>query len=299
MDFIAFYCLYGLLWLLSRLPVRILYFISDLIFPFFYYLIPYRKAIVKRNISASFPTWEKRKVNRTVRKFYSYLIDSMMESIMFAFKPENEMIKRFAYRNPEVCNELYNKGKSILLLMGHYGNWEWCATMPLYLKHEVLAIYKPLHNQYYDRFIKRNREKYGVVTIPTDKTLRIMTDYHSKKLPILTMFLADQRPRLAQIQHWINFLNQDTPVILGPEKIAKRLDEAVVFFNVIPVKRGYYEVWFDLLSENPNETGLHEITERYFSRLEEMIIEHPSYWLWSHKRWRHKREDFDKLRLKN
>ena len=215
---------------------------------------------------------------------------------MFAFKPEKEILKRFVYRNPEVCNSLFEKGKSILLLMGHYGNWEWCSTMPIYLKHEVLAIYKPLHNSYYDRFIRKNREKYGVVTVPTDKTLRVMTDYHAKNIPILTMFLADQRPRLAQIQHWIRFLNQDTPVILGPEKIARRLDEAVVFFNVIPVKRGYYEVEFDLLFENPSETEIYQITEAYFSRLEQMIVKKPPYWLWSHKRWRHSKALYDSLR---
>lgn len=298
MNFISFYLIYGLLWLLTRLPIRALYFISDLVFPFFYYLIPYRKAVVKKNLSSSFPSWNKKKVNKTARKFYSYMIDSMMESVMFAFKPEKEMMKRFTYRNPEVCNNLFKKGKSIVLLMGHYGNWEWSANMPLFIDHTVLAIYKPLHNPYYDRFIKRNREKYGVITVPTDKTLRVITDYHNKKIPILTMFLADQRPRLAQIQHWTTFLSQDTPVIPGPEKIATKLDDAVVFFNVIPVRRGYYELEFDLLFEKPRETKLYEITETYFSRLEEMIVKNPPYWLWSHKRWRHDKKLYDSQKAK-
>ena len=296
MKFLSFYLLYGFLWLLTRLPIRFLYLISDLIFPLLYYLIPYRKKLVKKNMQNSFPEWNKKKVNHTARRFYSWLLDSMIESMLFSFLPEKEITKRYHFRNPEVCNELFEKGKSILLVMGHYGNWEWTSTLPLAVKHKVLAIYKPLHNPWYDRFIKNNREKYGVITVPMDKTLRVMNEYHQKKIPVITLFLADQRPRFAQIQYWTKFMNQDTPVILGPEKISVKFDDAVVFYNIIPVKRGHYEIEFDVLYENPRETKQHEITDAYFRRLERMIHLNPEYWLWTHHRWKHDKELYDKLK---
>jgi KDO2-lipid IV(A) lauroyltransferase len=220
----------------------------------------------------------------------------MFESMISSFISEKDILQRYKYRNPEVCNEIFDKGKSILLLMSHYANWEWSNSMPLVLKHKVIAVYKPLHNPWYDDFIKKSRERFGLMTVPMDKTLRTMTSLQKDGIYSLSMFLSDQRPRFAQIQYWTKFLNQDTPVILGPEKIAKKLDEAVVFYNIIPVRRGYYEIDFDLLFENPIESETFEITNAYFSRLEKMIRENPQYWLWTHNRWKHDKVLYNTLK---
>ena len=195
-------------------------------------------------------------------------------------------------KNPELCNDLYEKGKSITLLMSHYGNWEWSAITPRYLKHKVLPIYKPLHNPHFDRMIKKSRERFGAETIPMDKIMRTLMEYKIKGIPTLTFFIADQRPRWAQIQYWTTFLNQDTPVILGPEKIARKMDHAVLFLKITPVKRGHYEAEYISLFEHTGETMPYEITDSYLAILEKTIREKPEYWLWTHDRWKHEKEKF-------
>ena len=176
--------------------------------------------------------------------------------------------------------------------MAHYGNWEWSSPIPFFIPHKILAIYKPLRNKYFDSYIKKNRERFGARTIPMEKIFRVLAEYQEKGIPTLTYFIADQRPRWAHIQHWIKFLNQDTPVILGAEKISKKFDHAVVFLDIKKVKRSYYEAEFILLYENSRKTKNHEITEKYFKTLENRIKEEPEYWLWTHKRWKHEIEKY-------
>jgi KDO2-lipid IV(A) lauroyltransferase len=292
MKRLSYVFLYGLLWLITRLPLRYLYFLSGLFYPILYYLIPYRKKLVLRNLRNAFPEWDRKKRLLTARKFYRHFCDSFVEGIVTVFMTEGEIKKRYHFRNPEVCNELYSKGKSIALIMGHYGNWEWAALMPEYVNHKILAIYKPLHNPYFDNLIKRNRERFGVETIAMEKIFKAMSRYIADGQPTLTMFLADQRPRWAQIQHWTTFLNQDTPVILGPEKMSKKLGLAVMFYKIIPVKRGYYEIEFVPMFDDPSATSTFEITERFHELLEETIRENPEYWLWTHNRWKHEKEKY-------
>ena len=295
MNFILFYLLYGFLWLISLLPLRFLYFLSDILFPVFYNIIPYRKKIVFQNLRNSFSEMNENQVKVIARRFYHYFFDLLIESNAGSFLSKAEMSARYVIRNPELCNELYKKGKSICLLMSHYGNWEWSAITPQFLKHQVLAIYKPLNNHTLDKLFKKSRERFGVEAIPMEKILRVLINYESKKIPSLTFFLADQRPLINIIQYWLVFMNQETPVVTGPEKIARKMDMAVVYFKIIPVKRGYYEAEYVLLFENSKNTGSYEITKRYHEILEETIREKPEYWLWTHHRWKHRKEDFERL----
>ncbi len=292
MKRIVFLFLYGLLWLITRLPLRFLYFLSGMFNPVIYYLIPYRKKLVLKNLRLSFPEWSEKRVRQTARKFYRHFSDSLIEGIVTIFLSEEELKKRYIFRNPEVCNELFRQGKSIALIFGHYGNWEWASLMPLFLRHKILAIYKPLHNPYVDQLIKRNRERFGVETVAMEKIFKSISRYSKDHVPTLTMFLSDQRPRWAQIQHWTTFMNQDTPVILGPEKISKKLGLAVVYYKIIPVKRGYYEVEFIPMFDDPDKTDVFEITERFHQLLEENIREYPEFWLWTHNRWKHEKAKY-------
>ena len=292
MQFISFYIFYGFMWLFTRLPLKVIYGISDLLYLFVFYLVPYRKKLVKRNMRNSFPDWTEKQLRDHMKKFYRHFCDSFFESSITAFISEKEIKKRFVIKNPEICNDLYDKEKSITLLMTHYGNWEWSSSMQLYLQHKTLPIYKPLHNKYFDNFIKKSRERFGAKTVPMDKTLRILMDYKKKNIPTITFFLADQRPRWAQIQHWIKFMNQDTPVILGPEKISKKLGNAVLFLKIEKKKRGFYESEFILVNEDPVKTEPYEITEKYYKLLEKLFKEKPDYWLWTHARWKHEKEKF-------
>lgn len=292
MKSILFYFLYALLWIVTRLPLSCLYFLSFLFYPVVYYLIPYRKKIVFKNLRNSFPEWDEKEVRKTAKLFYRHFCDLFVESLVFSFLSENAIRKRFKFKNPELVNELFNKGKSIVLLMAHYGNWEWSTCMPIVVKHQVVLIYKPLRNKYFNNFLIKSRERFGAKTITMDKTLRYLTGTRKENIKTLSYFLADQRPRWAQIQYWTKFLQQDTPVLLGPEKIAGKFDMAVVFFKINPVKQGYYEAEFELLYEDITNTKELEMTKRYLEVLEKMITEKPEYWLWTHNRWKHEKEKF-------
>lgn len=195
--------------------------------------------------------------------------------------------KRYKLLNIEALNECYTAGKDIMLISAHYGNWEWFSLLPLFTQYKVLGIYKALHNKYFDRMFCNLRSKYGATPVATDKTLRTIIDYRQRHIPIMAYFLADQRPRWKEIQHWIRFLNQETSVILGPEKIAKKLDMAVVFMKHLKIRRGYYESVFVPLITDPKNTKPHEITEKYYHHLESMIKERPDEYMWTHNRWKH------------
>jgi Kdo2-lipid IVA lauroyltransferase/acyltransferase len=289
MRYIHYRILFGLLRIVGHLPLKFLYFLSDCLFPILYYFIPYRKKLVIGNLRNSFPGWDEQMILKTTRKFYHYFYDLLIESFAGNFMSKEELCKRFVLRNPEVCNDLYDKGKSISLVMSHYGNWEWSSVIPLFLKHKSLAIYKPLNNKYIDGLIKKLRERFGVLTIPMEKIFRSLIDYKNRNIPTITFFLADQRPLRTHIHYWLKFMNQDTPVVLGPEKISGKFDMAVVYFNVIPVKRGYYEAEFLLIFEDVKHSETYEVTTKYYEILEKIIREKPEYWLWTHHRWKHKR----------
>lgn len=292
MKAVLFYIYYSFVWLANRLPINFLFKLSPLVYLLIYYIIPYRKQLVRKNISLSFPEYSEKDITVLSKKFYRHLSDNFIESMVAPFMKEEEMRQRYKITNPELCNTLYKKGKSISLLMAHYGNWEWSGILQRGLDHKLLAIYKPLHNKYFDKFFKDYRERFGLETVPMNMILRRLSEYQKENIPTLSYFLADQRPRWAQIQHWTTFLNQDTPVVLGPEKISKKMDMAVVFFKIIPVKRGYYEIEFQLLYEDAKSTMPYEITESYHKLLEKVIREKPEFWLWTHNRWKHEKEKF-------
>lgn len=292
MQKILFYLFYGFLWMVARLPLPVLYVFSYGIFLFLYYLIPYRKKLVFRNLKKSFPEYDRPEIRRIARRFYLHFCDSFIEASVTGFLSEKNLKKRYRFSNPEIVNRLYEEGKSISLMMGHFGNWEWASLMPTSIRHKILPIYKPLHNPWFDKFFRENRERFGTRTVPMEKIYRVLTEYRKEGTPTMTFFLADQRPRWAQIQYWTDFLNQKTPVVLGPEKISRKFDHAVVFYKVKLVKRGYYELEFIPLLENAAETEPYEVTTQYMEILEKTIQEKPELWLWTHNRWKHDYERF-------
>ncbi len=292
---IAFIPVYAFLWTITWLPPRVLYVFSDFIFLIIYYLIPYRKKLVLKNLRRSFPEKNKKEIRRISRRFYHHLCDYFIESVYGLHMSAKEINRRYRYKNPELLQSLYDRDRSVILVLGHYGNWEWTSNFPLNIPHTVMAIYKTLHNPYFDRLFVKVRSKFGLVPVPMESTLRRMIEYKQRGIKTLTIFLADQRPRWKNIQYWTTFLNQDTPVLLGPEKTAKKLDQAVVFIHVNKLKRGYYESEFILLHDDPRETGTYEITESHLRTLEKIIREEPEWWLWSHNRWKHSKDLYDKI----
>ncbi len=292
MQFLSFYILYGLIWLFTRLPISILYFLTDMVYLLIYYVFPYRKKLVLKNLRNSFPEWDEKQVKKTAKRFYRFFCDFFMESTIFIFMSEKETMNRFRYKNPELINDLYVRGKSIILVFGHYGNWEWCVNLPKYIHHKALGVYKPLHNKYFDRMFVTSRQRYGLEVIPIDKIVRTLTEYHKSESLNISFFAADQRPLMKHIQYWTTLLNQDTPFVLGPEKLAKKLDLAVVYFKINRIRRGYYESEFTLITDDPGSTKEFEITEKFLQHLENQIREEPAYWLWTHNRWKHNKDEY-------
>lgn len=295
MQLISFYIVYGLIWLLARLPVRILYFLSDIVFFFIYYVFPYRRKLVFKNLRNSFPGWDDKKIQKTAKHFYRYLCDFFLESTVLVFRSEKEVMKHQHYKNPELLDELYSLGKSVILVFGHYGNWEYLSTLQKYIHHKTIGVYKPLHNKYIDRMFIRSRQRYGLEAVPIDRIIRSLSDYKNNEILNISFFAADQRPLMKNIKYWTTFLNQDTPVVIGPEKISKKLGSAVVYLKVSLVKRGYYENEFILICDNPETTAENEITNTFLRILENQIKEEPSYWLWTHDRWKHSKVYFDTI----
>lgn len=293
---LSYYPVYFSLVVFTWMPMQVQYLVSDLFFFFAYYIVGYRRKVVKSNLLNSFPEKSEKERRKIERKFYRHLGDYFIESIALYGLSIKELNKRFRYENLDLINELYDRGKGIVLAMGHYSNWEWYSGMQLQMKHRLLGLYKPLNNPYFNRLIIKLREKYGGHTIPISSSIKGMMEYHKKNILTITVFLTDQRPMVKYIEYWTTFLNQETPVQLGTEKISKKLDYAVVYGQTRKLKRGHYLTRFTLLTENPRETAEFEITEMHTRALEKTIREQPEYWLWSHRRWKHDRKKIEMMK---
>lgn len=291
MKRILYYLVYSLLWLITLLPLPVLYLFSDFVYLILYYLVAYRKQTVYQNLRNSLPDKSPKEIRHIARKFYRQLCDYFIESIYRIHMGEKENARRLHYINPELLQDYYNRGKSIVLLLSHYGNWEWPTRISKLSYHDILAIYKPLQNKYFDRLFLQLRGQFGAIGIPMDSTLRTLVTYQRNNQPVVLYTIADQRPQWTSIQHWTTFLNQDTPVITGPEKIARRYNIPVYFLNLQKIKRGFYSAEFMLICENPKDVPEFDITRKYLAMLERSILQRPEIWLWSHKRWKYFRHE--------
>jgi len=291
MDAITFALSYAMIWLLSLLPFRVVYFFSDLMYLFAYYLIGYRKETVFKNLRSAFPEKDEGEITRLARKFYHFFCDVGLE-IFISQKWSYEKIgKRYHVNNQEIVDNYLDKHQNVMVLAGHHGNWEWTRSFTALCKVHVIAIYKPLSNKYFNRWVIRLREDINHSVIPMERSLRTILDFENRKVPYLSYMVIDQRPLKAQIHHWITFMNQDTPVFSGPERIARKTGQAVIFLKIRRGKRGFYEVDLIPLTDDPAGTHENEITDSYFRMLEETIREQPEVYLWSHNRWKFSRKD--------
>jgi len=197
---------------------------------------------------------------------------------------------RMRFKNNELVEELFSKNKSVIAIGGHVGNWEWMgAFLAFNFDKTVLGVAKPLSSPFFNDFINQTRGSRGLIIVPFKNTYRIMLKH--KNEVTLTYMIGDQTPTRSEIEYWTTFLNQQTPVFLGTEKIATALDSAVVFLDTKRIKRGYYETSFKLVTDSPKELKEFDITEAHVRMLEDTINQQPDNWLWSHRRWKHKRLD--------
>ncbi|WP_448699119.1 lysophospholipid acyltransferase family protein [Mucilaginibacter sp. AW1-3] len=277
------------LYLLSLLPFWLLFLLADVLFFFLYRVIGYRRAVVQGNMRNSFPEKTNAEIKTLEKKYYKYLADLIVETIKLITISEKEILRRIHLTNPELIENYYKQGTSLIAAVGHYCNWEMCVLrFSLIPQYKKIMVYKSLSNKQSDSYYLKVRGRFGVLLVTMKSTLRKLTEL--RKELTFTVLAADQTPVQHEAQYHTRFLNQDTYFFQGTEKMAVMFNSTIVFGQIKYLKRGYYEYTFVPMVEKPKETKPNEITEMYVKHLEDMIKNEPQYWLWSHRRWKFKPE---------
>ena len=286
----AYYALLPLLYGLSLLPFPLLYLLSDFFFFLMYRVVAYRKEVIYTNLKNSFPDKTEAEIKTIMVAFYRYFCDLFLETFKTLTISRAQMLRHCAMHPDALAlfNRLAAEKQSAILVMGHQGNWEWAGnTFSILCQQPLYVIYHEIANPYFNKLMYGMRTRFGTRLIEMNDTFRVMVS--KRKEVNATAFVADQTPNQPQLAYWTRFLNQDTPVFWGTEKIARKLGQSVVYVQVKKLKRGYYEVCAEMLESSPANTADGVISEQHTRRLEEDIIRQPETWLWSHKRWKHKR----------
>lgn len=295
MNKIGVYLFIALSWLLSKAPHFILYGLADLVYFVLYYLIGYRKKVVYKNLRNSFPEKTDQEIQVIAKKFFRHLSDIFIENIALIKMSQKRVLQMVEFENTDILENLIENKKNILGITAHYGNWEVFLTLPKIIPHVVLGVYKPLNNKFFDKQFYKMREKFDAIPVTMRDSYKTVLKYNKEGKPTFLGLVADQRPPKSGGHYWTTFLNQETAIFLGPEKIAKKLNAAIIFTYLEKIKRGKYRIKVKLLFEDTSICKEHEITETHVRFLENLINENPEYWLWSHKRWKHKREPESKI----
>ncbi len=285
----GYYIFVAFSYTITLLPMRALYLLSDILFPVFYHVIRYRRDVVEKNLRNAFPEKSPEERKRIAKRFYSHLTDMFVETLKAMHMTPEQIRKRFSVPDTSLTDRYFSEGRDVVALGSHYNNWEWFSSMQLSMKHRALLIYKPLKNKDFDQYLYKIRSRFGVTITPMSHIIRDLVKCRSEKILTLSGFIGDQTPPRDDISFWTNFLNQDTGFYRGAEKVAVKYDIPVVLMHIAKKKRGFYEVEYRLISEHPREEEPNAITARYAAMLEEIIRDKPEYWLWSHRRWKHKR----------
>lgn len=275
--------------LTARLPFRVIFVFADIFYVFLYYVARYRRKVVHENLTRSFPEKSLEEIRQITKKFYHHLSDLGLETIKYSRMTEKEIDDRLKIHNPEIFEEYYHQRKSVILLGMHHNNWEWCGSMQRLIKAQFLVVYNPVrNNKAMERFILDTRERFGAKSIPVNHSVRTALEFNNAERPGVLILAADQTPP-SNSQFWTIFLNQETAFFSGPMKIAAKTNQPVILQHTRKTGRSRYEVFFYKLIENPAEVKPEEILMTYVRKIEEIIKAEPEYWLWSHRRWKHKR----------
>lgn len=288
MKAIAFYLIYPLLWLISKLPFAVIYFISDAIYYLVYYVVGYRKKIVRKNIALCFPHKNANEQLYIEKKFYRHLCDLFLEMIKSLSMDAETMRRRFKISNPEQITAMEKEGKSIIFMAGHHANYEWMTSFQLGpTKREGFGIYKRIKNPYFDKLIRQMRSKFFIELIDKNEIAKLMQKNTEEKNLVNYGMIADQAPRNTEKAYWGKFMGLDSPMFVGTEIFAKRFDFALAFIHVRKVKRGFYEAEFKEITMQPKAYANFQLTDLYFQFVENEIKEAPELYFWTHKRWKH------------
>ncbi len=289
MQFLIYSISFPFLWIISKLPFRLFYWFSDCIYILVYYIIGYRKKIVRNNISIALPHVSEEKRLVIEKKFYHHMCDMFLEMIKTMSISSEEMKERFKITNIELLKEYEQKNKSIILLAAHYASWEWLLSINESTSFKCYGVYKKVNNKYFDAKVRAIRSKFKSILVTTDNTIALINDNEKNGIMSLYGLASDQSPQVHKTFHWQQFMGITVPVHTGAEMLAKRYDLEVVFAKVKKVKRGYYEATFVPIANNPKSIPDYEITDAYLKEVEQQILEAPEFYFWTHKRWKHRR----------
>lgn len=292
MNRAGYYIIYIWLYIHALLPLRVLYILSDILYFFVKYVLRYRLKVTRDNLRNSFPDKSIKELREIECQFYHNFCDYTVETIKLLHVSNEEIQKRFVFKNMDIVHDLMKDGNSGIMFLGHYANWEWVPSINLLFNDGSLLaqIYRPLKNKVFDEIFLKIRSRFGSVGIPKNNTLRAMINYKKEGKKMLVGFMADQSPSPANIHYWTNFLSQETGVYTGVERIAKKTGFFVTYLDITKTGRGRYIAEVKLITDNPKNEPEFSITEKYIREMEKTILRNPAYWLWTHKRWKHKRQ---------
>lgn len=293
---VIYYIVFALWYIASLLPLFVLYFFSDILYVLIYKIFSYRIHVVRNNLKASFPKKTDKELKQTEQHFYHCLCDYFVESLKTMSMSEKQMRQRMVFKGTDIVDQCIADGQSCAVYLGHLFNWEWIASLPLWVtpKAHCGQLYHALESPLFDRLSLSWRQRWGAECIALVDILRKTVEYKNKQQPTVIGYIADQVPHWNNIHHWCQFLNHDTPVMSGAERIATKNHQALFYIDVHRVKRGFYEAEFQLITRSPEQLKEYESVDIFFQMLEKNIQREPELWLWSHNRWKRTREEFDK-----
>ncbi|QQS27674.1 MAG: lipid A biosynthesis acyltransferase [Sphingobacteriales bacterium] len=291
MAYIGYLLFRFAVFIISRIPFPLLYGVSDILRFLMFHVFGYRKKIVLANLRRCFPAKTEIEIQNIAWKFYRNFCDITLESIKTFHLSAKEIKKRANFLSTGLANDLYERNQSFIAICAHYANWEWCAAVGLYARQKAITIFRPLANPYINAYGLKSRETFGMKFVPNHQTS--LTFEQHRHQTIAVTFLADQNPGSIKKAYWVKYFDQDTACPYGPEKHAHNNNLPVYYVRVERIKRGYYNIELIPLAENPKDYAEGEITQKYMSLLEQIVKNKPEDWLWTHRRWKHKKPEPD------
>ena len=291
-----YYLLMTVCYPISLLPFWVHYLFADVLYLLIYYVGRYRVKVVRKNLRSAFPEKSEKKLRHIEKDFYQWFCDYIVESMKLLTVSDKNIKRRMVFKGTEQIEQCVAEGLSIGVYLGHYCNWEWITSLPLWItpKVQCAQIYHPIENKGIDQLFLRLRQRQGAICIPMADTLRKIIEFKKEGQLFIIGYISDQKPNWFNIHHWVDFLHHDTPVLTGAERIMRKFNHAVFYADERRIRRGYYEVELKLITREPQQLEDFKLTDIYYQMLEKSIQRAPAFWLWSHDRWSRTREEFDR-----
>ena len=287
MQLLVYIISYPILWCIASLPFRLFYAFSDFIYTVLYRIVRYRRKVVRENLELVFPEKDGQEISLIEKEFYRHMCDVFLETVKTMKIRKKDMEERYKIVNPEIL-VASEEHKSVLLLIPHYGNWEWSITINQYLESKGYAVYQKIGNKYFDRLIKKIRARWNTTLLSQKEMIRTIVRNENEGQRAVYGIVSDQSPQWHRTRYWRPFLNITVPVFESPEMLARKFNLAVFYTRIEKIKRGYYQLEFVPICEEGADTQEHEITDRFFELTEDSIRTNPPYYLWTHRRWKHR-----------